>query len=104
MSKLADDQLYPSDLTREQFKVIEPLLKSARKKTAPQHGDLRQVFNGVLYLLKEGCRWRALPRDYPDWNLCYYYYSVWRDHVDEESDLPLLELVLKKIGFRPAHQ
>jgi len=41
---------------------------------------------------------------YPDWNLCYYYYSVWRDHVDEESDLPLLELVLKKIGFRPAHQ
>lgn len=98
------EKLYPSDLTRKQFEVIEPLLKAARKKTAPQHEDLRQVFNGVLYLLKEGCRWRSLPHDYPNWNLCYYYYSIWREHVDKESGLPLLELVLKKIGFRPAHQ
>lgn len=96
--------LYPSDLTRKQFEVIEPLLRSARKKTAPRHPDLRQVFNGVLYLLKEGCRWRSLPHDYPDWQLCYYYHSIWRNHVDEESGLPLLELVLKKIGFRPAHR
>ena len=98
MSKLADDQLYPSDLTGEQFKVIEPLLRSARKKTAPRREDLRQVFNAVLYLLKEGCRWRSLPREYPDWNLCYYYYSIWRDHVEQHSGLPLLEVVLKKNG------
>ena len=100
MSKLAADQLYPSDLTVEQFKVIEPLLRSARKKTAPRREDLREIFNAVLYLLKEGCRWRSLPRDYPDWNLCYYYYSVWRDSIDQESKLPILEVVLKKIGIR----
>ncbi|MFT3992335.1 MAG: IS5 family transposase [Luteolibacter sp.] len=91
------DQIYPSDLNRKQFEVIRPLLEGARKKTAPHQVDRLHIFNGVLYILREGCRRRSLPKDYPDWNLCYYYYRVWRDHTDAETNLPLLELVLKKL-------
>ena len=75
------DQVYPSDLSRQQFEVIRPLLESARKKTSPHKVDRFHIFNAVLYVLREGCRWRSLPKDYPDWNLCYYHYSVWRDHM-----------------------
>lgn len=91
---------YPSDLTSAQFERIRPLLESARAKTKPLGVDLHHVFNATLYILREGCRWRSLPHDYPAWQTVYYHYSHWRGHVDKESGLPLLELVLKKIGRR----
>ena len=46
---------YPSDITREQFARILPLLESARRRTKPRTVDLYDVFCGVLYLLKSGC-------------------------------------------------
>jgi len=90
---------YPSDISVEQFERIRPLLQSARRPTKPAQADLRDFFNAVLYVLKEGCRWRSLPHDYPCWSNVYYHYQVWRDHVDKKSGQPLLELVLKKIDF-----
>lgn len=46
---------YPSDIGRDQFEQIRPLLESARKKTAPRKVDLYDVFCAVLYLLRTGC-------------------------------------------------
>ena len=97
-------KVYPSDISVEQFEHIRPLLESVRRKTKPAQEDLRDFFNAVLYVLKEGCRWRSLPHDYPCWSNVYYHYKLWRDHVDQESGRPLLELVLKKIDFRGAAQ
>lgn len=91
---------YPSDLSPAQFEHIRPLLESARTKTRPLEVDLLQVFNAVLYVLREGCRWRSLPHDFPGWPTVYYHYSKWRSHVDKTCGRPLLELVLKKIGQR----
>ena len=91
---------YPSDLSAAQFERIRPLLESARAKTRPVETDLHQVCNAVLYVLREGCRWRSLPHDFPAWSTVYYHYSKWRDHVDAATGQPLLELVLKKIGRR----
>jgi transposase len=56
---------YPSDITREQFAGIRPLLETARKKTKPRHVDLYDVFCGVLDVLRSGCQWRMLPADFP---------------------------------------
>lgn len=53
---------YPSDISREQFEKIKPVLESARKKTRPRRIDLYDIFCGVLYLLKSGCQWRMLPK------------------------------------------
>ena len=68
---------YPSDITLEQFSGIEYLMRTARKVTRPRTYDLYDIFCAILYVLKEGCRWRGLPQDFPKWNIVYYYYPIW---------------------------
>jgi len=92
-------QSYPSDVTRKQFRRIKSILESIRKKTRPRIIDLYDIFCGVLYVLKSGCQWRMLPKDYPKWQLCYYYFSLW-NNKDKNSSESILETVLKKISWR----
>ena len=65
---------YPSNLSDSQWQYISNFLDTKRKR---KH-ELREVFNGILYLLKTGCQWRMLPRDFPDWHIVYYYLSSWK--------------------------
>ncbi len=88
---------YPSDISREQFEIIKPLLESARKKTAPRQVDLYDVFCAVLYLLRTGCQWRALPSDFPKWRTVHSYWTIWSEPREGGS---LLEQALKKSGWR----
>ena len=90
---------YPSDVSREQFIKIKPMLESVRKKTRPRKIDLYDIFCGVLYVLKSGCQWRMLPKEYPQWELCYYYFGLWKQE-DGPNTGSILEKVLKKIGWR----
>ena len=92
-------QAYPSDITREQYSVVRESLETAKKETRPQEIDLYDIFCAILYRLREGCRWRSLPHDFPKWQICYYHYNVWRSaKVGEESvlDRVLRELVEKE--------
>lgn len=93
---------YPSDISREQFKKIEPLLLSARKKTRPRKLDLYDIFCAVLYLLKSGCQWRMLPSDFPDWRSVYVYFRIWSEK--KENEISFLEQILKKISWRGSYQ
>ena len=68
---------YPSDVTREQFEKIREDLEKAKKKTHPSKYDIYDIFCAVLYLLKEGCTWRAIPHDYPNWQNVRYHYDIW---------------------------
>ncbi len=88
---------YPSDIKREQFEVIRPLLESARRKTAPRKVELYEVFCAVLYLLRTGCQWRALPSDFPKWRTVHSYFAIWSEPRKGGS---LLEQALKKSGWR----
>jgi transposase len=88
---------YPSDIKREQFEVIQPLLESARRRTAPRKVDLYEVFCAVLYLLRTGCQWRALPSDFPKWRTVHSYFAIWSEPREGAS---LLEQALKKSGWR----
>ena len=94
---------YPSDITREEFEPIRELLESARKRTKPRTVDLWEIFNGVLYVLKQGCRWRSLPREYPKWRTVYDYFCKWKE-VSLQTNKSILEQALKKISFRPTNQ
>lgn len=89
---------YPSNISREQFNKIKPLLESVRKKTRPRKVDLFDIFCGILYLLKSGCQWRMLPKEYPKWELCYYYFKLWTQKDDNSESI--LEKVLKKNSGR----
>ena len=96
----ATTKSYPSDISSTQFARICPILEQASKRTRPTEVELLAVFNAILYILKEGCRWRSLPHDFPKWSTVYYHFRKWKNHIDPESQLPLLEVVLKKIDPR----
>ena len=89
---------YPSDITREQFLEIQPMLEGARRKTKPRTVDLYEVFCAVLYLLRTGCQWRALPADFPKWRTVYSYFAKWSE--PDQNGVSLLERALKKSGWR----
>ena len=66
--------LYSSDLTDSQWQVIESVFSGQRKSKT----DLRAVCNALLYVVKTGCQWRMLPRQYPRWQVVYYYFQMWQ--------------------------
>jgi transposase len=88
---------YPSDISREQFEVIKPLLESARRKTSPRRVELYEVFCAVLYLLRSGCQWRMLPEEFPKWRTVHSYFAIWSEPREGGS---LLQQALKKSGWR----
>ena len=94
---------YPSDITREQFAKIAPILESARKKTRPRTVDLYDVFCGLMYVLKSGCQWRMLPSDFPKWRTVHAYFQIWSEKKNKNAS-SLLEEILKKVGRRRAFE
>ena len=89
---------YPSNISREQFELVRPLLESVRKRTKPRTVDLYEVFNAVLYLLKSGCQWRMLPEGVPNWATVYSYFAKWSE--PDSGGVSALERALKKIRWR----
>jgi transposase len=88
---------YPSDISREQFELIRPLLEGSKKKTAPSKWDLYDIFCAILYLLKNAATWRALPGDFPSPSTVRYHFDHWTKVPDEGTE-SLLEQALKKSG------
>lgn len=64
---------YPSDITRDQFEKIRADIEESKKKTHPRKYNLYDIFCVRLYLLKEGCTWKATPHDFLNWQNVRYY-------------------------------
>src|SRR3954451_24104658 len=69
---------YPSDLTDEQWAILEPLTPPAHRHGRPRQTDLREVINAIFYRNRNGCTWRALPHDFPPWRTAYNYFKWWK--------------------------
>ena len=69
---------YPSDLTDEQWALIEPHLPPAPPGGRPRKTDLRDVLDAILYILRTGCQWRYLPGDLPPKSTVWRYFDRWR--------------------------
>ena len=69
---------YPSDLTDAQWELIEPHVPPEQWGGRTRSVEMREVVNGILYLTRTGCQWRAIPRDLPNWNTCRHYYDRFR--------------------------
>jgi putative transposase len=94
-------QLYPGDLTDEQWRIVEPFVAQGRRG-AKRKVDTREVVNAILYLLRNGVGWRALPHDYPTWYSVNYYYNRWRrDGTLEHLHESLHEQVRLQAGREP---
>jgi len=68
---------YPSDLTNEEWALVEPLIPPARRGGAKRTVDVREVVNGLMYVLSTGCQWRAIPKDLPPRSTIYDYFDLW---------------------------
>lgn len=79
--KTSARELYPSDLTDEQWNLLEPLLPPPRADCLgrPREVDLREVVNAILYVNRSGCQWDMLPHDLPAKSTVYDYFAQWRD-------------------------
>src|SRR5215212_6944678 len=63
---------YPSDLTDQEWDLLAPLLASYERRGRPPKWPARRIADAVFYLLRSGCAWRMLPREYPPWQTVYY--------------------------------
>ena len=93
---------YPSDLTNEQWTIAESLIPPAEPGGRHRSVDMREVVNGIMYLLRTGCSWRQLPHDLPPWGTVHYYYRRFRlDGTGELLHDRLRERVRRQAGRKP---
>src|ERR671914_542385 len=73
-----EEKRYPSDLTDREWAILEPLIPPPKPGGHPSTVNLREVLNGIFYVLRGGIPWRFLSKDFPPWQTVYYYFWVWR--------------------------
>ncbi|MGH2507579.1 MAG: transposase [Ktedonobacteraceae bacterium] len=67
MGKYSQERMpYPSDVTDEEWEILEALIPGAKPDGRPQEIERREIVNGMLYVLRSGCPWRMLPHDLPN--------------------------------------
>jgi putative transposase len=73
----AAKRVYDTDLSDDAWSLIEPMLPVPRFGGRPRTTNVRAVLNAIFYLLRTGCQWRLLPREFPVWGTVYHYFRSW---------------------------
>ena len=68
---------YPSDLTDDEWALVEPLIPPAKRGGDKRTVIMREVVNGLMYILSTGCQWRAIPEDLPPRSTIHGYFDLW---------------------------
>jgi putative transposase len=93
---------YPTDLTDDEWRVLEPLIPPAKPGGRPRSVDPREVLNGIRYLLRSGGAWRLLPHEFPPWPTVYAYFRRWEaDGTWERMAGALRRELRMALGRRP---
>jgi putative transposase len=98
--KISNKRKYPSELCDKSWKHLKRLLPISKKQATGAgrpRVDLREVINGIFYVLRSGCSWRMLPNDYPAWETVYGYFNRWsKDCIWEKINVRLVKQVRKR--------
>jgi putative transposase len=90
---------YPSDISDEEWAILEPLIPPQKPGGRPRTTDMREVINAIFYLDRTGGQWRALPHEFPPWSTVWSYFRRWRnDGTWERIHTALREQVRRKQG------
>ena len=93
---------YPSDLTDEQWQLIQPHIPPEKPGGRPRVVNMQDVLNGLLYHNRTGCQWRALPHEFPPWpTVAYYFYRFRNDGTWLAIHNTLREKVRVQAGKEP---
>ena len=69
---------YPSDLSEEEWKMMEVYVPAAKSGGRPAEHSRREIVNAILYVLRTGCGWEYVPHDFPAWQTVYDYFNQWK--------------------------
>jgi putative transposase len=90
---------YPTDLADTAWKALEPHVPAHNKRGRPKAHSTREILNAIFYLLKSGCPWRLLPREFPPWETVYWWFRKWReDGTFEHINAALREALRTRSG------
>jgi putative transposase len=93
---------YPTDLSDAEFRHIEEHLPAANQRGRPKIHAPRESLNAVFYVLKSGCPWRLLPREFPPWRSVYHWFRAWRiDGTWERLNAALRKRLRARLGRNP---
>ena len=93
-------RVYTSDMSDQEWEIIKGLLPPKRKGPGrPIELDMRQVVNAIFYIVRTGCQWENLPKDYPNHNSVYYHYRKWcKDDTWRQINTRLRKMDRRKQG------
>lgn len=77
-NNLHEQPNYPSDMSDEEWGIIEPLLPRRPMRGNYPWTPKRDVINAIFYVNRSGCAWRMLPKEYPPWQTVYGYFARWK--------------------------
>ena len=96
------EKFYPSDLSDTEWECLEPHVPPPNNRGRPRAHPTREIFDAIFYVLKSGCPWRLLPRDFPPWETVYCWFRRWRiDGTWERLNAALRELLRARSGRNP---
>ena len=97
-----ESKRYPTDLSDEEWGLLETYLPASKWRGRPRLHSPREILNAVFYLLKSGCQWRMLPREFPPWKTVFHYFRAWRlDGTWERLNRAMRRLLREKLGRDP---
>jgi putative transposase len=97
-----ESRRYPTDLSDDEWRCIGPHLPGPTGRGRPRLHGLRMILDAVFYVLKSGCSWRLLPRDFPPWKTVYDWFRRWRiDGTWERLNAELRERLRARLGRNP---
>src|SRR5690242_4625017 len=102
MSSIPTRQPYPSDVSDDEGSVVAPYLTLVSETASQRRHSLREVFNGVRYIVKTGAHWRMLPHDLPPWPVVYQQMRRWLEAGCFETIVHDLRVLLRPTAGRSA--
>lgn len=77
-TRMSNATLFPDRLTDEVWAILEPLVPANKPGGRPPKYSRRAIVDAIVYVVRQGCTWRALPADLPHWNTVFWYFDEWQ--------------------------
>jgi putative transposase len=93
---------YPTDLSDAEWSLLKPHLPAPKRRGRPRVHSPRKILNAAFYVLKTGCQWRMLPKDFPPWKTVFHYFRRWRvNGTWERMNREMRRRLRKELGRDP---
>jgi putative transposase len=96
------EKCYSTDLTDAEWGCLQPHIPTPRGRGRPRIHTTREILDAIFYVLKSGCPWRLLPKDFPPWETVYWWFGRWRkEGTFEHLNATLRERLRTRLGRNP---